>query len=254
MDQASYRNLIDSIPFGKRLPTAHYVHRHVASSEFPPALSELLAAAEKRFEVSDDFNVVKLKLNELKLSYLAYPEFFTVAHPELRKVVTIDLVRGRARHVDYSANRNAPILHRKEAFLPPDHEYAARFHALTAAEEQAGLYANPRSIGFRLNWECILREKGLEIDGHTLRERPGPRPSGPAEARVTIHRHKTAIHRTELSKPLKCAIEVGLLRTNDTVFDYGCGLGTDVAGLTALGHIAIGWDPGHFPNAEKRPP
>ena len=252
MDQIRYRNLIDAIPFGKRLPTAHYVHRHAAAFALPTELKDLLSTIEKRFEVGDDFNVLKLKLDELKLSYLCYPDFFEVAHPELRQVVTIDLVRGRARRVDYSGNRNAPILHRKEAFLPADHEFVSIFHGLTIAEEQAGLYAEPRSIGFQRNWERLLRTKSLRIEGHCLKEVDSEH-SRSSEPHVQIERHKTAIHRTELSKPLKCAIELGLLRPQDTVFDYGCGLGTDVAGLTALGYTAVGWDPAHCPAAEKCP-
>ena len=45
---------------------------------------------------------------------------------------------------------------------------------------------------------------------------------------VTIQRHKAAIRRTELSKPVRLAMEDGLLSESKTFFDYGCGHGDDL--------------------------
>ena len=47
-------------------------------------------------------------------------------------------------------------------------------------------------------------------------------------------------------------MECGLLAETDTFFDFGCGLGTDVAGLRAMGMDASGWDPAFFPLETKR--
>jgi DNA phosphorothioation-associated putative methyltransferase len=58
--------------------------------------------------------------------------------------------------------------------------------------------------------------------------------------------------RYELSKPVKSLLEYGLLKPATTFFDYGCGQGSDVRGLQALGHAAEGWDPVHRPGAAKR--
>jgi len=63
---------------------------------------------------------------------------------------------------------NALYLHRKEQFLPPDHPRRVEFAALTAAEEAAGLYHDTTTIGFKLNWERLLAQKGLAIAGHHL--------------------------------------------------------------------------------------
>jgi DNA phosphorothioation-associated putative methyltransferase len=58
----------------------------------------------------------------------------------------------------------------------------------------------------------------------------------------------TAIKRVELSRPLRLALEAGVIRLGDDVFDYGCGHGTDIDFLSALGHKADGWDPNHRPD------
>ena len=65
-----------------------------------------------------------------------------------------------------------------------------------------------------------------------------------------IERHKTALIRSELSKPVKSLLEHGLLKPGKTFFDYGCGHGADVEGLTALGYQATGWDPVLRPHTE----
>ena len=67
-----------------------------------------------------------------------------------------------------------------------------------------------------------------------------------------IERHKTAMTRYDLSKPVKTLLEYGLLKAEATFFDYGCGQGSDVRGLQALGHAADGWDPVHRPEVPKR--
>ena len=63
----------------------------------------------------------------------------------------------------------------------------------------------------------------------------------------------TALKRVELSRPLRLALEAGVIRPDDDVFDYGCGHGTDLEFLAALGHAAAGWDPNHRPDAKIRP-
>jgi DNA phosphorothioation-associated putative methyltransferase len=64
---------------------------------------------------------------------------------------------------------------------------------------------------------------------------------------MEIERHKAAIHRTSIGRPLRLAHEAGLLPAGATVLDYGCGHGDDVGFLGALGFVATGWDPYHRP-------
>jgi hypothetical protein len=245
--------------------------------KFGKALDTVLDALRLRHAISNDFNVIKFRTDELKVSFLAYPDFFNDAHPALRHAITIDLVTGKARHTDYGDNVNPPILHRKETLLPLEHPRRAEFGALTRAEEEAGLYEDTTTIGFRLNWERLLVKKGLRFHGHSLHgerksaaEGAEPRMDtdparrdgfltegnrgneGGGEPRVVIQRHKTALTRNELSKPVKSLLEYGLLRSGTTFFDYGCGQGADFRGLQGLGYEADGWDPVFRCEASKR--
>jgi hypothetical protein len=60
------------------------------------------------------------------------------------------------------------VLHRKEAFLPPDHPLHAKFAHLhlTAQEEKHGLLEEPATIGTRAAWAQRLAERGLALRGH----------------------------------------------------------------------------------------
>lgn len=68
-----------------------------------------------------------------------------------------------------------------------------------------------------------------------------------------VQRHRTAIGRNRFSKPVRLALEHGLIRDGDTFLDYGCGRGDDVRRLRSRGQDAVGWDPAHRPDGERRP-
>ncbi|TDV36693.1 DNA phosphorothioation-associated putative methyltransferase [Actinophytocola oryzae] len=69
----------------------------------------------------------------------------------------------------------------------------------------------------------------------------------------TVPRHRTALVRTTLSRPLATALDDGIITTAHTVFDYGCGRGTDLQRLDDRGITATGWDPSHRPDTERTP-
>lgn len=60
-----------------------------------------------------------------------------------------------------------------------------------------------------------------------------------------IPRHRTALSRVGLSRPVRLALDDGILSEGMTFFDYGCGRGTDVDLVKAKGILASGWDPTH---------
>ena len=68
-----------------------------------------------------------------------------------------------------------------------------------------------------------------------------------------IARHKAAIVRNALSRPVRYALEAGLLKEGDSFFDYGCGHGLDVRLITEKGFISHGWDPHYFPDQPQQP-
>jgi DNA phosphorothioation-associated putative methyltransferase len=227
MNLREYREQIGRIPYGKRLPTALYAHRE-GLAFLDGILGALLDQVVARYQVSAEFNLVKFRTDELKVSFLAYPDFESDPHPALRHAITIDLATGKARHTDYARNPNPPILHRKETFLPADHPLRARFEALTRAEEEAGLYKETATIGFKLNWEKLLELKGLVIIGHSLHPATAAQGAEPAQRNsdsaayappVVVERHRTALTRYELSKPVKSLLEYGVLRGGTSFFD-----------------------------------
>jgi DNA phosphorothioation-associated putative methyltransferase len=248
----AYQAAVSSLTFGKVLPTAVYV---VDDPTFPmpETLRTIANRLRERLQLGPEFNLLKWGTRELKLSFLSYPAFREEAHPALREAVSIDLASGQVRRVSYAGRSNPPILHRKETFLPEGHPDIPIYRRLTEAEEAAGLYEDTTTIGFQRNWEKLLHTKGLAIHGHqltTLVTDPAGSPARDHSA-PKIERHRTALSRAGLSMPVRTLLENGILRPNDSFFDYGCGLGDDVAGLEALGYQAQGWDP-YYAKAEPK--
>lgn len=256
MKLAEYQDQLARLGFGKRLPTALYVHREAASEVLGPAhpIAALLARIAERLNAGPEYNVVKLRTTEFKVSFLSYPGFFEDPHPTLRLALTVDLVKGKSRVTDYSDQFNPPILHRKDALLPPQHPQREAYAALSRAEEEAGLLDETTTIGFKLNWERLLADRGVKLSGHRL-ERTSNEEQPPIRHRpaAVVERHKTALTRYDLSKPIKTLLENRMIPAGTTFFDYGCGRGTDVAGLKNLGYEASGWDPAFQPDSPKTP-
>jgi hypothetical protein len=253
MTLTEFKKAVSQLSFGKRLPGATYIFQ----DWFDPtplgsdSLEKLVANLRGQFELGPEFNVLKFRTVELKVSFLSYPAFMDDPHPSLNCSVTIDIVTNQIRRTVYSGNSNPPILHRKELFLPANHPHRAVFEALTQAEELAGLFEETSTIGFKLNWEQVLMSKGVEVVEHELRPKLGAseynRPLLPV-----VDRYKTALTRYDLSRPVKTLLEFGMLQVGRSVFDYGCGLGADIRGLTAMGYEVAGWDPVHRPEGQKK--
>jgi DNA phosphorothioation-associated putative methyltransferase len=73
------------------------------------------------------------------------------------------------------------------------------------------------------------------------------------EPLLQIDRHKAALNRNALSKPVRSALEAGLFTPDTTFFDYGCGHGGDIQRLTEQGITSSGWDPHYRPNTAPHP-
>lgn len=67
----------------------------------------------------------------------------------------------------------------------------------------------------------------------------------------TVVRHRTAIERSSLSRPIALALSDAVIRDGVSVFDYGCGRGGDLRRLRALGYDAAGWDPAFAPKLPR---
>lgn len=226
---------------GKRLPQAVYLHAE-AVLLLPVKLQRIIASAETR--VPGDWNVLKLAGDAGKVSFLNYPRFFDDAFPALASAVVVDLATGAVSARSYEGP-NPPILHRKEALLPPSHPAIACAREVTRTAERLGLFESTRDIGTRAGWETRLARVGLRVDGAQLVGDPSTDPE--------IHRHRTALTRYALSTPMQALWRHGFLDATRSVFDYGCGRGDDVRTLRAWGLNVSGWDP-HFAAETPRCP
>lgn len=251
MNLNNYQDQIKLITYGKKLPDALYVLEEFLY-DMNPILYDFIAIL-KRNTISNNeietFNLIKLFRNDFKISFLSYPNFMKDPHPVLHKSITITLNTGKVRSFNYSKSQNPPILHRKETFIPDTHPKYSYFKKLTLLEEEAGLYKNTRAIGFKKNWEELLIKKNIKIDNNhqILKIKKYIK----NDKKIIIDRHKTAITRYNFSRPVQTILEYSLLKDNKSFFDYGCGLGDDVRGLSSNGFKAKGWDPNHAPKNKK---
>jgi DNA phosphorothioation-associated putative methyltransferase len=251
MNYDYYLRLISELPFGKKLKNAVYVHAQDLSG-CCDSLHSFIEQIRSRAKIGSEYNVVKFSLSEFRISFLLYPALFEDPHPQLHSSISVNLAVGKIRKHDYQHSINPPILHRKEALLDPTHPLVDIFKALTAAEESAGLYADPKIIGFKMNWESLLATKGLGYSGHEL-IRTAALLTLEQDSSVDIQRHKTAIARYKFSRPIQTIFEYGLLTESISLLDYGCGQGDDVNRLKQMGFMVSAWDPVYYPDGSKEP-
>ncbi len=252
MHLQTYLQYVAAVPFGKRLPDALYIVRP-AAGDIPGPVFELIKRAEVAAQPDPKWTLIKLHTKKAAVTFLSYPDFDADPHPALAEATKINLNTGSIVKTDYRARSNPPILHRKETFLPTGDPRIPAFAALTDQEEEAGLYRETARIGLRVQWLTLVRRLGLGYEGHTLvpllvRSNESESDNG---EKPDIARHRTAIKRYDLSKPVKKLLERGLFRKTETFFDYGCGHGMDVEALQNLGYQASGWDPAFRPNVSK---
>ncbi len=233
---------------GKKLPAAFYVHVSALRS-LSPVLTIYENCARRNLDNIDRATLVKFSLQQPKISYLFYPDFDTEAHPALQTSIQINLETGEVKYFDYSNSENPPVLHRKETFVTADYPHYHKFSKLTRSEEKWGLLDNTSAIGTREGWLKYLGYCGVQIQDHTVVEILKNENSDLSIPK--IERHKAAMVRNSLSKPLRLVLESDLLRDGETVFDYGCGYGGDIKHITEEGYAAAGWDPYYQPDSPR---
>jgi hypothetical protein len=215
-----------------------YVHV-AALAELAPEIVDAVRAARVRASLLEsDFNVLRYDGVEQTISFLLYDGFFDSAFPALESSCLVHLASPRISHRIYSDSLNPPILHRKELLLSPSDPRRGPFEALTAELEALGFFSDPVRIGFKLQWEGLLRERGFRVVGHELvpigndeQEAPSGDQVAPADGKVA--RHLTALSRQDLSAPMQLLDRFGFLDGTQTVFDYGCGKGDDLRAVNA---------------------
>ncbi|MBE0448145.1 MAG: DNA phosphorothioation-associated putative methyltransferase [Actinobacteria bacterium] len=251
MNFTDYRDLVNALTVGKHLPDATYVHVS-AISEIPYHLAEFTLMLSDQFDIDEgDWNVLKYYRKDFKISYLHYPDFDDYAYPKLETSRTLDIERNALRIASYSKSNNPPILHRKESFVSITYPLRPLFIEITEEGESIGLYINKKQIGFKQNWERLIKSKGYYLDDkgrlHPLSEKTS---QSKVDHTVEIERHRTAIDRNKLSSPMQALARHNYLNSDYSILDYGCGKGDDVRELESHGLDVTGWDPVHRPNEE----
>ena len=201
-------------------------------------------------------NVAKLNLRTGALSLLSYADFEDAPFPELRAswVFASGPTQGHQLRL-YSDSLNPPILHRKELLVAPDHPSRPAWAELTLTAEGLGLFDEPSTIGFRMNWERLVARSGYQVIDRSfvpVGNDLGAGDDTSVKLNGAVERHLTALVRSGLSAPVQMLLKHGLLNNKTSFFDYGCGRNGDVERLLAIGYVAHGWDPHFAPLEELR--
>ncbi len=252
MDEKDYKELVNNLKIGKKLPDAIYLHKSAlkeASAELHSYTTEI---ANQLLIQEDSWDIAKFSRRKFKLSLLSYPDFSEDSYPALKHSYTINLHDFSYRKTNYTNSTNPPILHRKESFILNDNPHYKLFKSITKEGEQAGLYTNVKRIGFRRNWEEIINNHGYELIEGRLQPIKKQTKSVENNNRKIIERHKTAIDRNKLSSPIQSLFRHNYLRGTYSLFDYGCGKGDDI-NILANHQIEVkGFDPVYFPHNQIR--
>ncbi|VEP15320.1 conserved hypothetical protein [Hyella patelloides LEGE 07179] len=258
---ANFSTVVDKCQnsnIGKLLPTALYVHTF-ALTALDPILQQYEQSARElvlhHWEIGklgsgkkqelDNVTLVKFSREKPQLSYLFYLNFDRDPHPRLQKSIIVNLEIQQVSQRQYSHSENPPILHRKETFVTPNYPLYQEFAQLTQEEVTLGLLDNTRVIGTLKQWQRLLLHHGWEFAGHHIICPINPE-FGKKE-QIEIDRHRAALHRKELSRPVRIALEAELFTEDTTFFDYGCGHGRDITEIRDRGYSSAGWDPYYSP-------
>ena len=157
---------------------------------------------------------------------------------------------GRVRRIRHKKG-SGPVLADQAMILPEWHPYSEAAHCLHGGDnavKDRPVSANLSTVPNPQQW--IAREAPatpavcrLECPGCYLALGKGRK----------SERHRTAIKRSEYSRPVKNGLRDQLICPEHTFLDYGCGLGEDCAFLERAGVKARGWDPVFRPLPSPEP-
>ncbi len=240
---------------GKRVFDDLYLHISAIQSVQDESHKALITAAFKCLpeDAISSINVIKINLRSGKISLLEYEPFEEAAFPTLLGSWVIEPSSESPNYRTYKNSLNPPILHRKELLVHPSHPDFPAWQRLTAEAEELGLFDNTRTIGFRKNWLELIEGKGFSLtstgftplgNSHDVEQIENDSRS------AVVQRHLTALNRAALSAPVQILIKHGLLSSESSFFDYGCGRGTDMSALKEAGISVGGWDPHYAPENE----
>jgi DNA phosphorothioation-associated putative methyltransferase len=240
-------------PQFKRVSFSRYIHISQVERLGAEDRDVLRSALDLVPDAADSFNVIKFQDDGSQVTLLEYEPFDDSAFPALLRYWTVSLEGSSFRFRSYQTSLNPPILHRKELLLGPDHPQYKRYVALTQSAEDIDLFRDAHRIGFKRAWDHLLRGAGYEVSGQELVPIGNDMSTGVDDVEAAfdegIARYKTAMVRYGFSVPVQCLARFGFLDGTNSFFDYGCGRGDDMRGLSANGIEVAGWDPHYLPEA-----
>lgn len=253
MSLATFFLEVKNLNFGKKVGKTIYFHKHCIN-DLPVDCRLEVEKIITQTRPNYNFNVIKIDFHKKALSFLQYEDFLSSEFPVLMFSYLIYFEVTKNLSIRQFSLTNYPVLHRKELLLPLDHPDIPKFAALTKQLEDAGLFKDSRKIGYKKQWEERLRNAGYKVVDHKLVRLDGSEIDPPEITEKTssnVDRHRTALTRYALSKPMQLLAKHDFLEGKHTIFDYGCGKGSDVDILQKNAITAHGWDPHFCPDNPK---
>ena len=164
MKYVEYREQVKILKHGKQLPTAVYLHRSAIEEVLATPLLGLVFDSINNLNITEPWNLLKLYKRDFKITLLNYPDFDTYAYPALHTSITIDVEEQTKRKANYQQSENPPILHRKETFVLANYPLIDVFKAITAEGIAVELYKNTKTIGFKQQWQKLIKRKGYQLN------------------------------------------------------------------------------------------
>lgn len=242
---------------GKRVVDDLYIHLSALDKLENEEQRRKIVDAVSRLQASlnPTPSVAKINLRSGRLSLLAYFDFDDDPFPTLTASWSFAPDSSAPpTYRTYTDSLNPPVLHRKELLVTEGHPGRDSWAQLTSAAEAIGLFDETTTIGFKLNWERLIASKGYRLANGAFIPLGNEVSNADVNVGVdvgAVQRHLTALSRNALSAPVQLLLRHGLLAPGTSFFDYGCGRGGDVTGLSANGFTAHGWDP-HY-SADSSP-
>ena len=85
MNAEQFKELVNSLDVGKRLPDSVYFHKDTFP-DVPEALSKFIKVVAKALKIEDsNWNLIKVFRNDFRVSLLNYPLFFEDSYPTLEQ-------------------------------------------------------------------------------------------------------------------------------------------------------------------------
>ena len=109
-------------------------------------------------ETDVPWNVIRVNARCDSTSLLLYPDFYSLAHPQLHLALKVNVASGTSSVRRYRHHDTRPVLHRKETLIAESDPWHKTFAGLTQREECLGLLSETRRIGSQRIWNALGRD------------------------------------------------------------------------------------------------